>query len=131
MADIPITPGDAGTIVYSELAGRLRAERSGSNVSYTPVSAGGDAYLNDGAVQLLILNTGASAWKVERRAVASPGEPQVTPDDVVVCDPGEVTIAPPVHPLWFNDATGKVQLRYPAGSAPDLSIVALRSADVR
>lgn len=130
MADIPVISSESAIQSTEIVSGRVRVVRTPVDATPFQCNEGGDAYPNDGAVILIISNSGASQRKVARYAQQHPS-PAITPDEVAVIDPGEAVIAAPVHPKWFNDSTGKVLVRYEAGAAVDLTILAIRSADVR
>lgn len=129
-AEIPVISSISAVQSRELVDGRYRVVRTPVDATPSQCTEGGDYYANDGSVILIISNNGASQRKVARLAQNHP-LPAETPDEVAIIDPGEAVIAAPVHPKWFNDATGKVQVRYEAGAAADLTILAIRSADVR
>lgn len=129
MADIPVTLAVSGPVTYEILSGRVRIVRSGSEVASVTASEAGDQYQNGGGeVALQVYNAGVAEVKVTRLAssILALADPLLAPDDVVVCPPSSETLFPPVSARLYNDAAGNVQLRYPAGTAPDLSIFAVR-----
>lgn len=126
MAEITVQPLAGGSVTYDEDSGRLRVIRSQNDANFVAITEAGDYYQGGGDVMLIVNNVGSVSYEVTRLKQRDPADPAVIPDDVVICDAGEVTLMPPVSQKWFGDGNGRVQVRYPVGSGSDLEVAAIR-----
>lgn len=95
------------------------ATTQGRQVTYTPASATGDAFMNGGTAMLLMRNNGAAPVNVVINSPALCNQGGTHPITISVA-PGTQEIAGPFRQDRFNDVSGKVTF---IGDGLDVAVV--------